>query len=361
MVVSVIAQSPQAFNYQAIARNGSGNPLSNQQIAARFTLKVGSMTGTIVYQERDTATTNQFGLFTAEIGRGTPLSGTFAGVNWASGVIYMDVEFDPNGGSTFTDLGTTQLISVPYALFAQQSGAGPMGPTGTAGAMGATGPIGSTGPTGPIGQNGVTGPTGAGTTGATGQNGSTGATGSTGVGGVLTDYAVYSETASSGGNPSTALTSGAWIARSLNNTEAQVGSAISRSGTTVTLQAGTYSIAASASWGGNIPYNASFNTGIIDAKSQLQIVNTASSAVLLLSQGQNVFKVLANINGSTVREDYSLQLRGIITIASTTTISLQHYISYTSYGSGPSTYDAGAPVSTGAGEVYSRLSIEKLN
>ena len=124
-VMCAIAQSPQAFNYQAIARNINGNSLPNQSIAVRFTLKVASNTGAIVYQERDTATTNQFGLFTTEIGRGAPLSGTFAGVNWASGAMYLDVEFDPSGGNTFTDLGTTQLISVPYALFAQQSGSGP--------------------------------------------------------------------------------------------------------------------------------------------------------------------------------------------------------------------------------------------
>ena len=337
-VMSAIAQSPGAFNYQAIARNSNGNSLPNQSVAVRFTLKAGSITGTIVYQERDIATTNQFGLFTAEIGRGTPLSGTFAGVNWASGAIYLDVEFDPNGGSTFTDLGTSQLISVPYALFAQQSAAALSGATGA---------------TGTTGSNGATGLSGA--------SGPTGATGSTGLGGVLTDYAVYSESASSGGNPSTTLTSGSWATRNLNNTETQVGSAISRSGATITLQPGTYSMAASASWGGNIPYNASFNAGIIDAKSQLQITNTATSASLLLSQGQNVFKSLANINGATVREDYSLHLQGIITITSVTTIRLQHYISYTSYGSGPSTYDAGAPVSSGAGEAYSRISIEKLN
>ena len=81
----------------------------------------------------------------------------------------MDVEFDPSGGNTFTDLGTSQFISVPYALYAQQSGSGAIGPTGSAGATGDTGVTGATGPTG---QNGISGPTGTGATGATGPTGS---------------------------------------------------------------------------------------------------------------------------------------------------------------------------------------------
>lgn len=171
-VISAIAQIPHSFNYQAIARNGSGNALPNQHIAMRFTLKTGSVTGPIVYQERDTATTNQFGLFTTEIGSGVPLSGTFSNINWASGAVFMDVEFDPSGGNTFTDLGTAQFTSVPYALYAEQSGSGLVGATGPTGNAGATGQNGVTGATGPAGQNGVTGPTGnAGSTGATGPTG----------------------------------------------------------------------------------------------------------------------------------------------------------------------------------------------
>jgi hypothetical protein len=101
------------------------------------------------------------------------------------------------------------------------------------------------------------------------------------------------------------------------------------------------------------------NYGDIEAKNQLAINNTGNNTALLLSQGQNVNKVLSTAVGSTMREDYSLQLQGIITISSANTISLQHYISYTSFGG--STYDAGAPASSGAGEVYCRISIEKLN
>jgi hypothetical protein len=172
------------MNYQAIVRDASGGPLANQSIALRFTVKNGSITGDTVYQEGDTATTNQFGLFTMQIGGGIPLSGTFSGINWATGAKYLEVELSLDGGFTFTALGTTQLISVPYALYAETAGnggggvTGPTGPTGLNG--GITGATGTTGLTGATGETGVTG-TGGGATGPTGATGAPGATGS-GVG-----------------------------------------------------------------------------------------------------------------------------------------------------------------------------------
>src|SRR3954466_8670168 len=80
------AQVPQKMNYQAIARDASGNVLGNQAIGARFTIHDASPTGTIVYQETKSGlTTNQFGLFTYAIGSGTVTSGTFSAINWGSG------------------------------------------------------------------------------------------------------------------------------------------------------------------------------------------------------------------------------------------------------------------------------------
>jgi len=182
---------PQLMNYQAIARNANGSPLVNQSVTLRFTVKDSSITGATVYQEGDTATTNQFGLFTIQIGSGIPLSGTFSGINWATGAKYLEVELSLNG-FTFTELGATQLVSVPYALYAETAGnsgggvTGSTGPTGLNGITGATGPTGAngtgggaTGATGPTGTTGVTG-SGAGSTGPTGSTGSNGATGATG-------------------------------------------------------------------------------------------------------------------------------------------------------------------------------------
>lgn len=121
---SLFAQAPDGINYQAVARNNSGNILANSSVAIRVSIHDGSAVGPVVYAERDTATTNAFGLFTCKIGMGNIISGTFATVDWSSGDKYMQVELDPTGGSSYTDLGTTQLLSVPYALYSKNSGGG---------------------------------------------------------------------------------------------------------------------------------------------------------------------------------------------------------------------------------------------
>lgn len=121
LFITAMAQTPQSMNYQAVARNSAGAVVANQSTGLRFTVRDSSAAGTIVYRETATATTNQFGLFTAAIGSGTPVTGTFAGINWAAGTKYLQVEIDPAGGSNYTDMGTSQLLSVPYALQAQSS------------------------------------------------------------------------------------------------------------------------------------------------------------------------------------------------------------------------------------------------
>jgi hypothetical protein len=161
LILSLQAQVPQAFNYQAVARDASGNILSNQAISIRLSLRQGSSTGTIIYQETHAATTNQFGLFTLAIGQGTVTTGSFSSVSWSSGLYWLQTELDATGGSSYTTLGNTQLLTVPFAMYAASSGTsgvtGPTGPTGTAGTNGTTG---ATGPTGPTGSG----------TGTTGQN-----------------------------------------------------------------------------------------------------------------------------------------------------------------------------------------------
>ena len=178
------AQAPQKLNYQAIARNAAGNPIINQSITIRLTVRDQQTGGTVFYRETHVPTTNQFGLFTVYVGAGAPVSGTFSGINWGSGEKWLQVEIDPNGGSVFTDLNATQLVSVPYALYAANGGGntGPTGAPGQNGSTGVTGAQGATGNDGPTGSNGATGVTGP--TGATGNNGTTGANGPTGLQGV---------------------------------------------------------------------------------------------------------------------------------------------------------------------------------
>lgn len=116
------AQAPNAIPYQAVARNAAGNLVANQNIAVRFSIRDGSAGGTIVYQERHTPTTNALGLFDVNVGQGSVLSGTFAGINWGSGAKFIQVELDPAGGTSYIDMGTSQMMSVPYALYALEAG-----------------------------------------------------------------------------------------------------------------------------------------------------------------------------------------------------------------------------------------------
>jgi hypothetical protein len=119
---TVNAQAPQSFNYQAVARDASGVVLSNQAVSFRISLLQGSATGTNVYSETHAVTTNIFGLVNFAIGGGTIVSGSFANINWAQGPYFAQIELDATGGSTYVIMNTTQLLSVPYAQYAEKSG-----------------------------------------------------------------------------------------------------------------------------------------------------------------------------------------------------------------------------------------------
>lgn len=118
----VSAQAPEKMSYQAVMRNTGGQLLINQNIGVKVSVLQGSSSGTVVYSERLTGTTNTNGLVSLEIGSGTVLSGTFSTINWASGNYYLKTETDPTGGTTYSIAGTSQLLSVPYAMYAKTSG-----------------------------------------------------------------------------------------------------------------------------------------------------------------------------------------------------------------------------------------------
>ncbi len=115
---AVFAQAPNLFNYQGVARDASGQALANQAISLRLVIRQGSSTGTVLYTEDHAATTNAYGLYNVDVGDGTPVTNTFASINWENGDKYMQVRIDPNGGASYTDVGRTQLLSVPYSLSA---------------------------------------------------------------------------------------------------------------------------------------------------------------------------------------------------------------------------------------------------
>ena len=206
---SSFAQVPQGINYQAIARNSSGSPIVSSTLSVKFEIFNAAIGGTSLFVETHSpVSTNVYGLFTLQIGSVNTTG--FSSIPWGTGLAFLEVTVDDGSGPSV--MGRTQMISVPYALFAAN---GPLGPTGLTGATGPTGATGLTGPTGvgttgatgptstavgPTGPTGAgaagatgatgaassvpgpTGPTGAGVTGATGANGPTGPTGATGTG-----------------------------------------------------------------------------------------------------------------------------------------------------------------------------------
>ena len=113
------AQAPQGFNYQATVRNNTGQLLLNQIVLVKFNVLQNSATGTIVYSENQTANTDDLGHINLVVGQGTPNTGIFSDINWAIGSYYLGIEL--NTGTGYVDMGTTQLLSVPYALHANSS------------------------------------------------------------------------------------------------------------------------------------------------------------------------------------------------------------------------------------------------
>jgi cysteine-rich repeat protein len=188
-------QAPEGFKYQAVVRDGGNLILVNQPVGMQLTLQQGSIGGTAVYTETFAITTNAFGLVNLEIGTGTTTD-DFSTIDWSAGPYFMETALDVTGGTSYSVMGTSQLMSVPYALYAKTSGngAGPAGADGIDGAVGATGPpgadgingldgaVGATGPPGADGTNGLDGAVGAtGPPGADGTNGAAGAAGATGL------------------------------------------------------------------------------------------------------------------------------------------------------------------------------------
>ena len=129
IITSVFAQAPESFTYQAIVRDNSGQPLPNSSVTFQFNILQGSASGTIVYSEDQTATTNDFGLVNLQIGQGTVQSGNFSTIEWGNDAYFLNIQIDQ--GSGFVDMGTQQFISVPYAMYAKNAGSsGVAGNTG---------------------------------------------------------------------------------------------------------------------------------------------------------------------------------------------------------------------------------------
>jgi len=118
--LSVYSQT-QNFKYQAVVRDALGDVIENQNVSIKIDILKGSSIGTVSYSEEHSLTTNQFGLVNIEIGSGNILSGSFSAIEWGQDIYFLKTELDETGGSSYQMMGVSQLLAVPYALYAQSS------------------------------------------------------------------------------------------------------------------------------------------------------------------------------------------------------------------------------------------------
>ncbi len=118
LTTTVFAQAPQKMSYQAVIRNSQNQLLTSAQVGMQISVLQGSADGKAVYVETQNKSTNTNGLVSLEIGMGKAITGSFSEINWAEGPYFIKTETDPNGGNAYSIIGSTELMSVPYALFA---------------------------------------------------------------------------------------------------------------------------------------------------------------------------------------------------------------------------------------------------
>ena len=187
----LFAQAPQSFSYQTVIRDANWQPISNQSVSIKIEIIEDAVNGFVVHEESHSATTNDIGLVNLAIGSVITQGSQFQNINWGQHIHFIRVSVDVSGGLNYIVMGTTQLRSVPYALYAETSGSMLPGPQGIAGNDGVDGTNGNDGVDGVNGAPGVDGingidglPGADGQDGAPGQDGSVGATGSQGIQGV---------------------------------------------------------------------------------------------------------------------------------------------------------------------------------
>jgi len=315
--VSILAQTPEKMSYQVILRDASNTLLTNQEVGMQISILQTTITGTAVYIETQTATTNINGLVSIAIGSGTS-SNNFSAIDWSAGPYFIKTETDPSGGSSYTITGTSQIMSVPFALYAKNSGSstpGPQGAQGPAGSNGVQGNTGATGAQGPAGNDGAnggaTGATGAqgpagsdgadgaqgpagsdgangGAQGATGAQGPTGATGTTGATGAQGDTGAQGPAGSDGANGGAQGDTGA--------TGAQGPAGIPGVGIAQTLSFTSPNLELSDS-GGSINLTALINDADSDINNELQTLEE------VLIEGNEAENQIKNVTDPTDAQD----------------------------------------------------------
>ena len=116
----VFAQSPEKMSYQAVIRNTENNLVKSQQVGMQISILQNSTDGNVVYTETQAPVTNENGLVSVEIGTGNSVD-DFSTIDWANGTYFIKCETDIEGGTNYTITGVSQLLSVPYALYAKEA------------------------------------------------------------------------------------------------------------------------------------------------------------------------------------------------------------------------------------------------
>ena len=182
---SLWAQAPQSFSYQAVMRGANNELVVNKPVGMKISLLQGSENGSAIYVETHNSMANANGLVSIAIGAGAKLVGDFISIDWSKGPYFVKTETDLTGGTSYTLIATSQLLSVPFALYAANSQSGPKGEPGAVGPQGLPGKDGVEGKEGPIGPKGDTGAVGpqglAGKDGVDGKEGLMGPKGDTGA------------------------------------------------------------------------------------------------------------------------------------------------------------------------------------
>ncbi|MDC1395674.1 tail fiber domain-containing protein, partial [Bacteroidia bacterium] len=119
--IAASAQSPEKMSYQAVIRDANGALLKSQNVNIQFTVNQTSASGTTLYQEYHTPTTNANGLVSTYVGTGTVSSGDFSAIDWSKGPYFLQTDIDPAGGTNYTISSTTEFVSVPFALYANKA------------------------------------------------------------------------------------------------------------------------------------------------------------------------------------------------------------------------------------------------
>jgi len=285
--VSILAQTPEKMSYQAVLRDASNVLLTNQEVGMEISILQTTIRGIAVYTERQTATTNINGLVSLAIGVGIS-SCNFSAIDWSAGPYFIKIATDPSGGSSYSITGTSQIMSVPFALYAKTAGSSIPGPQGDTGVQGAAGTQGIQGETGAAGTDGINGAQGIqGATGAVGADGSNGAqgiqgaTGAAGTDGTTGAQGIQGETGAVGadgpnGAQGPAGTAGVGIAQTLSFTS---------------------SILELSDSGGSIDLTALINDADSDISNELQSLEE------VLIKGNNAAAQLKNVTDPTDAQD----------------------------------------------------------